>query len=36
MKKDTRNGLIFVALIAVIMTVIYKKSPVLQAEAKKQ
>ena len=35
MTKDNRNGLIFLGAIIVVIAFIYKKSPVLQAEAKK-
>jgi hypothetical protein len=35
MKTETRNGLFFLGAIIIIVALIYKKSPVLQAEAKK-
>lgn len=35
MTKENRNGLIFLGVIIIAVALIYKKSPVLQAEAKK-
>jgi hypothetical protein len=35
MKTETRNGLIFLAILVAGVYYIYKNSPVLQAEAKK-
>jgi hypothetical protein len=35
MTKDNRNGLIFLGVVVLIVILVCKKSPVLQAESKK-